>query len=242
MALPYIRARRLRNKMARRNRKRAKYARRYKTKIPSRTHLFKRFAAECVIGTDQNGAITLYQNGGGDFNIGSITPGTLSGCDDFGITYTPSLANAIESSDFTSLFDRYKIVGVKLKILYQCNMGDPNSHPLPLMLHSFDGDDANMPSTWNEVAVKGYCKELTLNANRNFKTYFKPRISKMVYDSALTTAYTSSRPEWLDCNNNKIPHWGWKAWIKSFFTGNSSANGQLLTIQPILYLAFKDTQ
>lgn len=235
------RARRQRRQNARRNYKAGKYGKRFGVKIASRSHVFKRFAAECVISVDQNGYPTLLQNGGGDFALGSVGVGTLANTADFGLTYTPTLANAIESSDFTNLFDRYKILGVKLKIMYQANVGEQHQHPLPLMIHSFDGDDAAMPTTWNDVAVKGYAKEVVLNANLPLKTYFKPRISKMVFNGAISTAYTSSVPEWLDCDYDKLPHWGWKAWLKSFFTGSGSTTTNAITIQPIMYLAFKDT-
>lgn len=170
--------------------------------------------------------------------------------DDFGtrqggIGISFNLQACMDYNDFTQLFDRYKITGIKLKFLFQNNVSAlqavGNRAPLPLITYAFDADDANSPPTRQAVAVKQYAKEKILNGNRTFSVFYKPRLSKLVYNGIITSAYTSSKPEWLDCNNPSVPHFGVKLWLNNWYS-DTDTSSMKLTIQPIYYLAMKDTQ
>lgn len=220
---------------------RALYRKAYPRGMASRTHMFKRNAAPILIGTDQNGFPTLIQDGNGAVTLGNLTPGILSNSNMFGLSYTAMLKSLIEYQDFTGLFDRYKVMGVKLKIMYHNNLGDANQHALPMICYAFDGDDASIPTSYEDVARRGYSKEKVLNANLPLSVFFKPRITKSVYQTGLTNGYTSEKATWIDCSNETVEHYGWKAWISTWLGTPTAPSGQLLSIQPTFYFACKDS-
>lgn len=206
-------------------------------------HVFKRRCASIIIGIDTNNIPTLVQDGNGAMKIGSIGSGPyLSNTAQFGLSYNAQLAHAVEYTDFTQLFDRYKITGVKLRILYQNNMGDPNSHALPGFTSAWDGDDAGVPSNKEDVTRKLGAKTSVLSANKPFSIFLRPRVTKSVYQTGLTSAYTSERSCFIDCSNPTVEHYGYKFWIDSWLATTGAQSGQIMTIEPTLYLTMKDTQ
>lgn len=216
--------------------------------IPSVSHVFKRKCGPVQITNSGSTApqITTTCNG---WQIGGFSASAFGTTTQFGLSANFQLQDVIESTDFTQLFDRYKIVGIKLKFMYQqttsANSGVvSNVHPIMDM--SFDGDDSDLPVSQTAVQVKGFSKTHLLNSNRPFKTYWTPRVDKVVYTSGISTAYTSERSCWLDCNSPQVQHYGMKAWITSWpfdtnLIGTQPAYGEL-TIQPTYYIAFKDSQ
>ena len=106
-----------------------------------RTHYFKRLAQDITLSVDS--ALNEPKWSG---NACLSTGVNLS--DDYGTWQTGmgmnfNLSECIDSSELTSLFDRYKILGVKLKFLFQSNhSGYPggNRAPLPVLTYAFDAD------------------------------------------------------------------------------------------------------
>lgn len=213
-----------------------------KKTIPSRSHIFKRYGNEVVISTDSSGIPVITQTNS-SWTLGNTnSSGYLSGAVNFGISGEFAIKDVRDASDFTQLFDRYKIVGVKLKFLYQQNsvpVGGLTS--FPVINYAFDADDSNTPTGIDQLQAKGYNHEKVLNANSNFSYYIKPRVSKMLYSQSLSGVggYSSEKACWIDCQSSSVPHYGFKAWIKDWYTLSSN---QVLTIQPVFYLAMKDSQ
>jgi hypothetical protein len=206
------------------------------------THTFKRDGRVVqLLNTATGGSWGVY-NLGTNFAVGT-NANDFGGGFQFGVSASFSLKDVIDFADFTDLFDRYKILKVVLKIMYQTNIGSGSTSILPVMNYSFDCDDADIPTSQNDVSRKGYAKTKILNANRPFSWVCRPRISKQVYDGN-TPAYSSERPCWLDCTNTDVPHFAFKAWLRNCPAGNVDNNSQFsqITIQPVYYLALKDTQ
>lgn len=208
-----------------------------------RTHYFKRLGQELILASNSaNQPFWTTSNA-------SLVTNTPS-ADDFGTwqcggAFRFMINSILQPGDFGQLFDRYKITGVKLKFLFQVNnstgQGLGNTSPLPILTYSFDGDDANAPSTKLDVAVKQYAKERVMNANRSFSIFIKPRISKLVYTSGLTPGYSSEKPMWIDMSRDDIEHYGLKFWINNWYSDHPTSSFKL-TVVPTYYLACKDTQ
>lgn len=212
--------------------------------IPARTHLVKRLGEPIVVNNvSELGNIlpVLTQDGNGSFELGSANAeGGLASTYSYGLAAKFKLSSVIQEHDITQMFDRYKIVGVALKILYQNNNSSvAGNQPLPAMWYAFDGDDSTVPTQYQDVMVKGYCKQMVLNGTTFRSWYCKPRVDKLVYQEGLTSAYTSERAPFIDCNSDDVPHYGFKAWIANW---SVLAIDHVLRIQPIYYLALKDTQ
>lgn len=185
----------------------------------------------------------LNNDGNGSVSIGSSSTDTGVTVQ-FGGAMKFMMQSALDFADMATLFDRYKITGVKLKFLYQhnnaSNTNTGNNSILPLITTAFDGDDDNNPSNYIQLASKQYSKQRVLNGNSMFSVFIKPRLTKEVYRGALTTGYTSEKACWLDCNNQDIAHFGLKLWINNWTTGATILNQ--LSIFPTYYFALKDTQ
>lgn len=218
-------------------------------RIPALTHMFKREGAVVRIsnkGDPTNPTYPYLISHAGGWILSNVATDTFSSTYQFGVSATFRLSDVLSPQDFTLLFDRYKIVKVVLKIMYQSNIStaDGLSNLLPIMNYTFDADDATVPGTLESVTTKGYVKNKILNANRPFSWVCKPRIDKVVYNNGITTAFTSEKACWIDCESNSVDHFAFKAWVNNFprGTGDDSNVMSQLTIQPVYYLAFKDSQ
>ena len=208
--------------------------------------VFKRVGQICRIANDPvlgSPTASAANNGNSSLFVGGTSTDTANTFQ-YGASMQFKLESVLDSNDFTNLYDRYKIVGVKLKFLYQSNLANSDSttgtNALPLISYAFDGDDASLPTGYLDLARKQYTHQKILNGNRFFSYYIKPRITKEIFNSPITTGYSSERACWLDCNSAGIPHFGVKMWINNWNSGNTKFNQ--LTIQPTYYLAMKDTQ
>lgn len=211
----------------------------------ARTHFFKRMAKPIIVSN--TGANNISVSDGSSSQVSTFTYATDDfGCQQGGFAVQSLLNAALDSSDFTALFDRYKIVGVKYKFLFQANTASVNTQgvpqaPLPLITYAFDADDNNTPANRTVVATKQYAKERILNGNSTFSVFYKPRITKTVFNGVVSSAYTSEKACWIDCANPSVPHYGMKLWINNWLSDTAQSNMKL-TIQPTYYLACKDSQ
>ena len=84
--------------------------------------------------------------------------------------------NALENAqDFTGLFDRYKLNGVKVTFLNQISEATAGgAQVLPLLTYAVDYDDFS-PPTESQMRQKQYVKRKVLTANRPVSIYYKPK-------------------------------------------------------------------
>lgn len=239
--------RRYRARRGRRNLRRGRFNKRkalgYRKKVAGIIHPIKRLGRPMFIQNTAaaGGGPQLTNDGAGSMFMGTPVPGQLPGTWEAGISTQFQLSSCLDFADLTALFDRYKIVGVALKIQYLQNASFiPGVANLPTLHYAFDGDDATTPGTALLVLAKGYCKTRTLNANRPLSVYVKPRITKEVYNSPLSTGYTSEKACYLDCASDSVPHFGLKMWLSDWVGG--AENNNAIRIQPIYYLKMRDTQ
>lgn len=233
---------------ARRYRKRAgKKRRTYRPRsIPGIVHRVKRMGQVVFIKNNATtGQPILTADGNGSFTQANLVAGALNNTWDFTLSSQYMLQCLTQVSDMTNFFDRYKIVGIGLKLHYLANTASTQYVPgvtnvsanLPTVYYAFDGDDA-LANTGAQLTQKGYCKSRVLNANRPLSLFLRPRLTKEVAGT-VTPGVTSERPCWIDCNSASIPHFGMKFYITDWVGGDIN---NALRIQPTYYLQFKDTQ
>lgn len=158
----------------------------------------------------------------------------------WGNAYQFKLGSVIDSSDFTTLYDKYKILMVKLKILYQADSASPGATSvLPIFNYCTDFDDAVAPTSLNIVNTKQKARSVILSANKPITITLRPKVAVPVYQGVLT-AYSVSKAPYVDCVYPDVLHYGVKSWINNFHTP-SGANNQI-TVQPTYYLALRDPQ
>lgn len=213
--------------------------------IQARTHIIKRMAQPWFIQNQAGVNVPILSaDGFQSAFFGSPVAGQLPATYNVTLSSQFKLECCLDYGDITSLFDRYKIVGVKLKVQYLQNAPTlaigMSGAVLPTLVWAFDGDDANVPPDVNTVRVKGYAKSKVLNANKPFSIFIKPRLTKEIYNSPVTTGYSSEKACWLDCNSYSLPHFGVKMALLDWVGDGETRNA--LRVEPTYYLALRDTQ
>lgn len=155
------------------------------------------------------------------------------------ITLNFSLSQVPNPSDFTNLFDFYRINAIKLHFIPQANMNSTGSlDPLsiPVIHYMVDQDDsigfANETQALEKEGIK------TRRLDKPFTYYLKPRVSTEIYNNGITTAYAlNRRAQWIDCNSSGVAHFGLKGWITT-----ASASTMRLKVYATYYMQFKGAQ
>lgn len=140
---------------------------------------------------------------------------------EWGITYAFTISDIATSSEFKNLFDRYMLVGVRLKYYLSENpnsdvnrtnqLGTLNSAIYPRMWYCIDNDDANV-ETLAQLKQRAGTKCRVLQPNKPVSIYIPfPRSSSSVQilGSAVQSAMVN-RPNWFDWSADTVSHYGLK--------------------------------
>lgn len=154
---------------------------------------------------------------------------------------TFALSNLPDSSDFTNLFDQYRIMAVAVQFVPTFTGSDMNpssSTPYLQPLYTcIDYDDNTSPVDENYMLCKDTMK--MTRGHHTHRRYFTPAISSETYKTAVTTGYSTLRKQWLDCTDSTIPHFGLKYFIEA---NNITATTLRYKIYAKLYMQFKGVQ
>jgi hypothetical protein len=148
---------------------------------PGRIYKFRRTALINFTCQNNVGGVVFYTNN-------SITN------DGFQLTYVPA------STDFTNLFDQYRIRSVTMTwhpTASQVAVGADADHQLPDLYTVIDQNDGTVPTT-----VTTLLQYQTLKVARFDKPYtrrFEPRVALATFQGGVSTAYSDSEKAiWID--------------------------------------------
>jgi hypothetical protein len=139
-------------------------------------------------------------------NKGQVTAqnGDTTGSIAFALSDLPS------SSDFTSLFDQYRIAQVTLKFVPASAQFGPatTATDYPSILTVIDLDDDGVPASADTLRQYGTC--MTTQNAIYFERVLTPRFAVAAYSGAFTS-YSQSLPgQWVDCASPNVVHYGVK--------------------------------
>lgn len=127
-------------------------------------------------------------------------------------------------TEFTNLFDEYRITGVKLKFLYtgsNSNSGTVLTQWSPFVYTVIDNDDAAPLA-----AVTDYEQYTTCKVNKLLNVpsrFIKPKMSLAAYGGAFTS-YTNMQNIWVDSASPGVEYYGFKMGIDTNPLGGAGAN------------------
>lgn len=135
-------------------------------------------------------------------------------------------------TEFTSLFDQYKIVALKMRLSPRANSAEIGTNQgLVKVFTALDYDGGTAPSVIADVLQNETLK--ITKSNKDHVRYFKPKFN------ASTTAVTGTGQQpttgWLDCSNVTVAHHGLQYVIQQLPAGVQSWD-----IYVTYYLAFKN--
>lgn len=233
--------------------RRRRPVRRYARRLPVRnSYHYKRSGAAIRIRhvTGDNGDVWRIEDSAGMLNP-LYASGTAWGPESIVGSYQNSFAlnsrlNAVEGyTDFTNLYDRYKITGVKATFMYQSDSSAVNSSSvLPTIMYAVDKDDLT-PDGFSAFRQKMDMKRKILTANRPFSVYWKPKKQMTVSSLAAEADVISTNVGWNNCAFPGINHLGLKFYCNNLYGGTAGVASTVQTqldIQITYYMTFKDPQ
>lgn len=180
----------------RRYRRKPAYRRKRIMKRPgarvTNVHAFKR---KVVLGN-----VTAYNNGGVTTNAATA--------------FSFKLSDLPQYTDFTALFDQYKITGVKLDFIpfadnvsweVASNGASISAPGGPLMIAT-DYDDVSLPASASEMLSRQNVKVIPVG--RRYQMFLRPK-----YNDVANTAAVVPSSGFIDCDTAAAPHYGVKCWM-----------------------------
>lgn len=182
-------------------------------------------------------------------NVLTLTTPATGGSHYFAIACAFALDDIPSITDFTALFDLYKINAVKFKLLpyydnapSATNAGGYGS--IAGFIHHVQDDDDIVTPTASDVGIDEIRQYLnyrtqSLQSKRPISRYIRPRISIAGGASGAFTAGVNMRPKWINCAYTNATHYGFKAIIE-IFNSSAYASTLIFKIEPTYYLGFKN--
>lgn len=156
--------------------------------------------------------------------------------------------NCLEApTDFTNLFDRYKLNGVKVTFLNQVSEATAGgAQVLPLLTYAVDYDDLN-PPTESQMRQKQDVKRKVLTANRPVSIYYKPKRIQPAADPSSGTGLTNSvvaNAGWTNCDYSQVTHGGLKFYLSNLYGGTPATTTVQAQIDVVVqyYFSCRDPQ
>lgn len=131
--------------------------------------------------------------------------------------YSFQLGDVSNISEFSNLFDRYMITGVKFQIIFSQNVAQQTSATVPTVplglwrvYSTFDVDDANTPSSLSYLLERQYLK--VQRCDKDYTRYIRPRVAPLLYLTGSTfNPSVAAKPMWIDlADSGTTPHYGLK--------------------------------
>lgn len=204
---------------------------------PNKVYAFKRLGKTLILQNSTTaGSITT--NDAALVNLGTAQADTVGS--QFGAGMTFRLANLETPADFTSLFDQYKIKGVKVKIIPLSDSANANNNSfLPTLYWRVDNDDGGFPTTEGSIREAQDVKTMRLNTP---KSIYIPYPKSAVDTNGTVSAYGSVASRWINTTDSTAFHYGLKLWIKN---ADLRAQPTVITafrIEVCYYLLFRGVQ
>lgn len=144
-------------------------------------------------------------------------------------------------SNFTSLYDQYKILKIVVYMIPQLNNDTNTGTGTPYTGGSTyvvkDYDDYSALSTASDYRQYANVKQVPNGVMKTRKFSLVPHIARSAYQAGGFTAYSNDRDIWLDCAYPEVQHYGLKMGIDPY---SNNTCIQSWEISATYYIAFKN--
>lgn len=211
--MPRIYRRRKTNRKPRTSRPRRRYARRMRPRTKTGMLRIVRKCPEILLtNTTVAGVFNINDPTGNMLaSTGSGVATGFLGTYDIPFSMKFSLNQILNSSEITTIADKYRLVKTVVRIYFNSNQVSVQSQTsLPQCTYIVDTDDAAIP-TVAQVREKMGAKIRYFN-NKNFmQITLYPKPTQQIFNSGITTAYGPGYRGYIDANNPAVEHYGLKA-------------------------------
>lgn len=163
-----------------------------------------------------------------------------------------TLANLNSYTDFSNLFDQYRINFIVMRIIWrstelsQLETQNNSGVGAPYVIHYVDRDDATPPASSaagaNEAREYAKARQWTFDTGkRELVVKLVPNNLTQMYDSSVSTSYTLAFKKWIDMVDTQMPYYGWKAvFVLPQNTGSTTA--AFFDIECTYYIQCRDAK
>jgi len=209
---------------------------------------YKRYCKDStLINTDPDNIKWVDAQSG--WSLGTISPDD-NGLVQFGGVMKFQLDDVINPTDFTALYDRYKITGVKITFIPLANQayaalsttGNSQTSTLPTIVTAIDYDDSGVPN--NSLTLLEKMDSKVRRLDKPFSVYIKnPKVSSTVNAESGNVSAVISNAGYINTANDDVNFRGFKFYIRDMYAPDSAGKqNSLIRIQTKYYLKFKDPQ
>lgn len=159
----------------------------------------------------------------------------------FGLRF--NLSSVQDYTEFTQLFDAYKILSAKVKLQSTLTTGTQVSTPVPYVEYIQDHDSGVAPNLTIFRQKMGTRTKYFSSNRPAIGMGVRPKVNPVVYGSAGGTAVGyGQKSYWLDCQNPDIDHFGIVGVIRNVYLPNGPSQQSLFTMDITQHMLFKDVQ
>lgn len=125
------------------------------------------------------------------------------------------LSDLINVSEFTNLYDQFRILKAQVYFKWQGSALDTTQLQTSVLLQRItlsyfpDYDDATLPNA-SEFHERSTTRYKTISPGRVQVIACKPAVLGLAYESTVANAYTPKWRQWLDMGDNATPYYGMK--------------------------------
>lgn len=164
--------------------------------------------------------------------------------------YTFAFAALPSVSDFTSLYDQFKITGIKHTIMLRSTnlsgleTNNSSYHPgMPYMYWVVDRDDNSAPLTLDELREYSAAKMFQFDTGRRtWSVYFKPNTLAAVDYLGSPNSRSIMFNKWIDMSNTGTQYYGLKIGIKMPVNGIISLPKAYFDVETTYYFTCRQAR
>lgn len=161
----------------------------------------------------------------------------------FGAGMAFVLSNTVNSTELQALYDRYKINGVKVKIVPLSNTATIGSTQLiPTVMYSVETDDIAIPTAL-ELQQKFNMKERRLD--KPISIYVRPKPADLIYNTAASNignAVPGSRNQYINMTYPDARHYGLKLFFRNVNLNTTASTATAFRIETTYFISCRDPQ
>jgi len=160
------------------------------------------------------------------------------------LAYQFKLDNVVNPTDFTNLYDSYKInkITLHLEPLYD-QAGTAGVLPTQKKLRVVhDYNDANVLTQEDDYLEYSNCKSYFPFSKRGIKITLYPKLNNIIENvGGAANAFTSmnSNKVWLNIDSDEVPHFGLKMFIPKDLT---SGEGEVFKVRAKYHISLKNSK
>lgn len=169
-------------------------------------------------------------------------------------SYVFSLDQLPNFTEFTNLFDQYRINKVVLKLIPQFNQSTYNvGHPSstipsglpagrnPRLFIANDYDDDTVPANADVLRQYANVKVYPVMNNKTITHIITPATQMQAYETLASTGYVPKFKQWINCSDNNVPHYAvkWSLENTAAIFNDPALQCTFFKVEATFYVAFK---